>query len=198
MSVLVSLPELSSFLGGVDSSEDALLEALLDHVEGLFQERVGRRLRPYQAKQDGRVEVRDGTGSCMLTLDYPIAALTAPIKIGRDTSNPTETLDPTDVDVLVFTAGRRAIHRTDGGVWGCANEPRTVHVTYDAAADVPSHAKLAVKRVCALIYRQRGSEDASEETIGGYTRRMAKFGRDFVDDDPIWKLAVDAEWDPSL
>jgi len=46
--------------------------------------------------------------------------------------------------------------------------------------------QLAIKRVVAQIYRQRGSEDATREQIGPYVRNLS----DLVTTDPLWRRAV--------
>lgn len=191
---LVTLAEQKTFLGIAVTTFDTVVQSILDHVEDLLVTQCGRRHRPFSAAQTARAEVRDGTGTDRIVLDYVVAALTS-VKIGRDSSAPNETLDITDVDVLAYAVGKRTLVRVDGGSFGGRGEPRVVHVTYNAAADLPDFCKLAVKRATALIYRQLGSEDAASESIAGYSRTMAKFGRDFVDDDPIWKMAVDSASD---
>lgn len=189
--VLITLAEMQRFLD-VDDDGDVIQE-VLDHVEGLFLQQCGRRLRPFIATADGRTEVKSGTGSCELVLDYPIDDITS-IKISADSdfSDPDESLDPDDADEVRWTVGERTIYRADGGTFGNAGERRVVQVVYDHAADKPDAAKLAVKRATAMIYRQRGTEDAARYSLSGYSQDQAKFGRDFVDDDPIWKMAVDA------
>lgn len=200
--VLVSLPDQLDFLGGdVPATEEPIVQAIIDHVEDLFLKQTNRHERPFLATTDttARVEVKDGTGSDVLLLDYNISALATDITLGRDTADLDETLTYNDVDEVVWVAGKRMIQRTDGGVWGAAGSPRYVRVTYKAAADLPEMPQLAIKRIVAQIYRQRGSEDASTESVGGfYSRSMAKFGREFVDDDPIWLFAVRSEWEPRI
>lgn len=197
MSDLVSLPEARSFLGNPPTEDDALIEALLNDTEGLLESHCNRSERPFSPVIASRTEVRDGTGSAYLFLDYPIGDVTS-IKLGYDAIDPDETLDPDDLEVVTWAVGSRRIARVDGGKFGCADRSRYVHITYATQADLPEMAKLAVKRVTALIYRQRGAEDATEENIGGYSRVLAKFGRDFMGDDPIWKLAVQSLWEPRV
>lgn len=186
---LVSLPEIRSFLADPPSADDTVLSAILEYVEGLFESETGRSSTPFAAAGSNRTEVKDATGGPEIFLDYPVAVLTS-VNLGYDPANPAETLDVADKNVVTYAVGSRRLSRTDGGVFGVAGKPRYVQVVYNHQADLPEPAKLAIKRVCALIYRQRGSEDAAEETIGGYSRRMAKFGREFVDDDPTWRLGV--------
>ena len=190
--VLLSLADVKSFIGNVPASDDAVLQSILDSVEDLFLAECNRRERPFLATADtsNRTEVHDGTGTRFLTLHYPISTVQANITLGRSTSDPDETLDYTDVDVLVYVAGKRTIERTDGGIWGAADTPRYVHVTYRAQADKPEGPKLAFKRVCASVYRQRGSEDVSSESLGGfYSRDLA----DVANSDPVWRAAVASE-----
>ncbi len=182
---LVSVSELKTFLEISGSDDDTLLGDLLDHAEGLFESETGRKDTPFIAAASARSEVRDGTGSAELYLDYPISAITS-ISLGFDSSNFVETLNPSDPDVVVWGAGKRRIQRVDGGVFGRLDKPRYVTTVYDFQADLPEEAQLAIKRVVGQIYRQRGSEDATREEIGGYVRSLSKL----VDTDPLWRRAV--------
>lgn len=182
---LCTLTELKHLVTGTPAADDTLLQELLDAVEDHFVRECGRTLRPFSAAITGRVEWRDGTGDCELYLDYPVGTLTE-ILIGRDATDPDETLDFTDVDVLVYTAGRRRLVRTDSGSFGARNQPKIVRVTYTTAADLPTDCALAVKRVTAAIYRQKGSEDVTHESIEGYSRDL----KTIAADDPIWGAAV--------
>lgn len=198
--VLVSLAEMQRFLGDPPSEDSDAIQEILNHVEDLFLKACGRHDRPFLATADttARTEVKDGTGTRYLFLDYPISDLSTDITLGIDTSDLIETLEYDDVDSVVWVAGKRMIERTDGSVWGCYSTPRYVRVTYKAAADMPETPKLALKRATALIYRQRGTEDASRYSLSGYSQDQAKFGREFVDDDPIWLMAVNATREPRL
>lgn len=184
----VTLAELKTFLGISSSADDTLLQAILDGAEQQFLADCNRRERPFAASATDRTEVHDGTGSHVLTLDYPISDVDA-IKLGLDVTNPDETLDDTDVEVVVWVAGKRTIERTDGGVWGAAGHPRYVHVTYDAQEDKPDEAKTAIKRLAASLWRQLGSEGAAIEGLDGYSRTLAK-------DDPFYAMAVASQWEP--
>jgi hypothetical protein len=157
---LVSLADLQTFLSV--SGDDALLTDLLEHLEALFESETGRAGMPFQDAANDQAEVHDGTGSAHLYLNYPISNIDS-VKIGYDESDPIETLDPTDVDELTYTVGHRRLSRTDGGTFGLAGKPRSVHVQYDTQADLPEDAQLAIKRAVAQVYRQRGSEDATFE-----------------------------------
>jgi hypothetical protein len=184
---LVSLADVQTFLG--ISGDDALLTDLLEHLEALFESETGRTGKPFQAAASDRAEVHDGTGSADLFLEYPISNIDS-VKLGYDSSDPDETLDPTDVDELTYAAGHRKISRTDGGTFGLAGSPRFVHVQYDTQADLPEDAQLAIKRAVAQVYRQRGSEDSTFEMFGQgqYQRRLSNI----VADDPLWQRAVAA------
>ncbi len=206
--VLVTLTDAKAHLRVTATGDDALIQSIIDPLESLFLAQAGRSTRPFATAATGVVEVKDGTGTPLLMLDYPIAAITS-IKIGRDFTAPVETLDPTNVQVIVFATGGRAVWRTDGGVWGelvgsrvgaittaygstgfagqASNGARIVQVTYDHAADLPDSPKLAIKRAVAGVYRQIGSEDAQSERLpDGYSRVMAEV----VTADPMWTLAL--------
>lgn len=189
--ILVTLAELKTFLGVTASTDDALLQSILDVVEQQFLAECNRRERPFVASAaNNRAEVRDGNGSHVLTLDYAISDVDS-IKLGFDSSDPDEELDPDDVEEVVWVAGKRTITRTDGGSWGWVDAPRYIHVQYDTQADAPDVPKTALKRMCGLIYRQLGSEGSSRESLANYTRDLAR-------DDSIWMAAVAAEWEPRV
>lgn len=182
---LVSVEDLQTFLELSSGTDDALLGDLLDHAEGLFESECGRKDAPFTAADTARSEVKDGTGSPELYLDYPISDVTS-ISIGFDSLNFEDTLDPDDPDVVVWGAGSRRIERVDGGIFGRLGKPRYLTILYDFQADLPEEAQLAIKKVVAQVYRQRGSEGATREQIGSYIRTMAKQ----VKDDPLWRRAV--------
>lgn len=184
---LVTVADLKTFLDVSGSGDDTLLEDLLDHTEALFEAEAGRIETPFTAAAESRTEVHDGTGLRTLSLDYPIAVMTT-VKIGYDADNPFETLDPSDICVLTFGVGSRRLNRTDGGIFGLAGKPRYVHVTYNHGDDLPGNAKMAIMRVVAQVYRQRGSEDAKYENVGGYIHNLSHL----IAEDPFWLRAVAA------
>lgn len=185
---LVSLSELKTYLGDAPaSSDDALLTDLLEHVEALFESETGRSAVPF-ATGTSRTEVKDGTGSDTMFVDYPIASISA-IKLGFDATDPVETLAVADRNVVTFAVGSRRIARTDGGKFGRAGAPRYVQVEYTFQTSLPEDAQMAIKSVCALAYRRRGAEEATRESVEGYTRDLA---RDIAAADPFWARAVAA------
>lgn len=184
-SALVPTADAIAFLGSIPAGSDAVLEQLIDDVETLFLAQCGRSARPFQAAETGRVEVKDGTGSRFLWLDYEATALTE-LVIGFDFTDPDETLDTTDVQVLAWHANSRRIVRRDGGRFGCLGEADVVRVTYDAAADLPRDVAVAITRVVASVWRQRGSEDVKAERIGPYDATYTAV----AEQEPLWQLAV--------
>lgn len=185
---IVSLPEFKAHLGIVGVSEDdTVLTQILDDVEAIYESETGRSAAQFQAAVVGRTEVFDGTGSNELFLDYPIAALTS-VKLGYDPAVPDETLNVADKRVVTFGIGLRRLARTDSRTFGQFGQPRYVHVVYNAAADLPANAKLAIKSVAALAYRRRGSEEAKSETIGASTSR--EMIEALATQDPFWCAAV--------
>jgi hypothetical protein len=184
---LVAVDELKNFLDVSGGSDDELLTDLLEYVEDVFEGETGRTDAPLVAAATARTEVHDGTGCETIFLDYPISDVTT-VKLGQDVSDPIETLDPTDIDELTFGAGSRKLTRTDGGIFGLAGKPRYVHITYNHQGDLPGNAKLAIIRVVAQVYRQRGSEDAKYENVGGYIHNLSHL----IAEDPLWARAVAA------
>jgi hypothetical protein len=143
----------------------------------------------YTAAATARTEVLDGTGSSRLYLAYPIAALTS-IKLGYDSTAPTETLDATNKSVVVYGVGSRLITRTDGGVFGTVRQARYVEVVYDHAGNLPEDAKLPIMEVAASAYRNRGSEGMKSETVGSFYS--------YTRDDAVAAAANNVNWQLSV
>jgi hypothetical protein len=134
---LVTLAELKDYLGDAPaSSADSLLTELISNVQSVFEAETGHSPGSFIAAGTGRTEVKDGTGSANLYLDYPVAALTS-VKLGYDPASPDETLDVTSKLVIVFSSDSRRIS-TDR--WRKVREARPVslrQVVYDNGADLP-------------------------------------------------------------
>lgn len=190
MSDLVSLAEEKVFLEIPEATtgDDTLITDLLEHAEDLLESDAGRTDTPFKAAATGQTEVHDGTGTRNMDLSYKISDITS-ISLGFDSSDFVETLDPDDPDVAVWGVGHRRISRVDGGRFGLAGKPRYITVLYDHQADLPEVAQLAIKRLVAEVYRQRGSEEASREQIGTYIRSMGTVTAKF---DKVWERAVAA------
>ena len=188
MSDLVSLAEAKVFLEipVATTGDDTLLTDLLEHAEGVFESDAGRKSVPFTAAASARSEVRDGTGTRHIDLDYDISDVTS-ISLGFDSSDFVETLDPDDADEVVWGTSQRRITRVDGGRFGSADWPRYITVVYNHEADLPEEAQQAIKRLVEQVYRQRGSADATKETIGGYTRDLSNL----MASDPLWRQAVE-------
>ena len=189
---LVTLAEAQAFLNIAAGVDEATIQALLEEMQALFEAACNRHERPFAASV-ARTEVKNGTGTSTLFLDYPITTVTS-VKLGYDSTAPDETLDPTDKTVLIWGAGGEVLTRVDGGVFGSLDQPRYVQVVYTTAELFPSIARLAVLRATALAYRQRGSEDARAERIGGYSTDLAKL----LEDQPDWQAGVAACWVPRI
>jgi hypothetical protein len=181
---LATLAEFETMcLGGVVASEATVRQAYLDMAEAFFERECGRSAVPFVAAQSARAEIRDGTGTNMVFLDYGITTLTS-ITLGYDHTDPVETLTIPD---LLYAAGERRVVRLDG-YFGCFGAPRYVKVTYDAAADLPADAKLAVLTGAAALYSRRGEEGVKSETAGPYS--ITYRDQETVGLSPIWRAAV--------
>mgnify|MGYP001563856679 CR=1 FL=1 len=189
---LVTIAELESFLNVSSGTDTTLLTALLDEVQTLFEAACNRHERPFAASAS-RTEVQHGTGTASLFLDYPATAITS-VKLGYDPAVPDETLDPADKTVVIWGAGADRLTRVDGGVFGTLDQPRYVQVVYTTGELFPAPARLAVLRGTATVYRQRGSEDARAERIGGYSTDLAKL----LEDHPEWQAGIAACWVPRV
>jgi hypothetical protein len=185
MPELFEMGELMDFLGedATDTDLTAQVEDLADRVEALLNAECGRSDRPFQAAELAREEIHDGTGGRTLYLDYPVTTLTA-VALGTDPDEPEVELEVADPTKVQFRAGHRRIRRLDGA-FGCQGDPGFVHVTYDAAADIPAFAGLAVMRRVASLWRNRGSEDATSERYGGAAVELVNGAPD-----EVWKRVV--------
>lgn len=196
MSELVSLEDMAAHLGLAEADaagQEKLLVSLIAGVQDKFERACGRDQRPYVDAQDARVEIFEGTGTNRLWLGYCPRTVTR-VSIGTDPANPVEVLDVTDPAVLLFGVTSRRIVRMDGGVFGVRGVPLAVRVTYDAAADLPPTAQLAVMAGVAQIYRRLGAEAAKMERIGSYTVEYAPL----IEGDPIWSFGVRECREPRL
>jgi hypothetical protein len=132
---------------------------------------VARRMGTYTFGENTRVDYAvDATGLEYIHLpDAPITAVTA-IKIGRDSSNPVNTLDPTDPDVVVWYAYGK-IERTDGGKFGTyKREKKYILVSYTAgwtADSLPEDVRLGLKLLVGYLWRSRGREAVKNELLSG-------------------------------
>lgn len=204
MSDLVPFQELQEFINtpkALAEGVGGVLELTLDQVEEFLLEDLNRNRIPFQVAEPARSEIHDGTGSNSVWLDYPIAAVTDPILLGHDPTNPEEELDPTDPTEIVVLVGDRRIRRVGGGgtlglvtrrrrrggpCFGPWAEPGFVHVTYDTDDDLPGPAKLAVIRGTTLIYNQRGVEETKRHRLPDLTLDL----KSFISDMPEWRQCV--------
>lgn len=183
--VLATLAEVKSYLGvssttPVDfpdvSAFDTYLQDLVDNVEAILSEECAVE---FAAAGDIADEARDGTGTDVIYSKFPIATLTS-VKTGIDSSAPDETLDsiPDEVD----SDGRRVIRR--GGCWQLGL--KNIYLTYATDGYAPRVAKQALLEGSAFLYRRRGKEHVSSQTIGemGSIEAAARF--DFL---PAWTRA---------
>jgi hypothetical protein len=191
MSDIVSLADLKAYLGDAPaSSDDVLLQALLDNVEALYERATLRPAGYYKAAATAVTEVLDGTGSPRLWLTYPIAALTS-VTLGYGS---TELLSLSDPDAIGYGVGSRVVTRTDGGWFGTVDQKRYVTVVYDHQGNLPEDAKLPIMQVVASLYRARGSEGMRSETVGSfysYTREDADAWAT-AEGNVLWQLSVEA------
>lgn len=195
MADLATAEDLALLLGLTDAQAELaedLLTSLLDGAESLFEADTGRSAIPFLAAQSGRVEIRDGSRSRKLWLDYPVSAVTAAV-IGVDVASPDVTLTVADARSIVWRVGKRELVRTDGGCWqsGC---PSFVKVTYNAQADLPEDAKAAVLRLAAAMWGQRSTLTAgvASETLDNYsvTYVTQSAFAEVARQDPAWAIAV--------
>lgn len=187
MADLVSVSALIDYLGEANPDQEVLV-SLLDGAEALFEVECGRAHRPFGLGIASRTEVQDGTGTPELFLDYPATSLVS-IKLGFDPTDPDDTLDVTDPDVVKIDPRiRQRLVRTDGESFGELGAPLSVQVVYATADDVPNDASIAVLRVAAALYNNRGAEASTAERLGSYSIDLEAIAKA----DPVWQAAVAA------
>lgn len=185
MATLVTLEDFHDFLGGEVVAEAGVRGEILTDVQATFLRECARESAPFVDAQTAKVERHKGTGSHVLFLDYPVAVLTS-VVLGFDSTAPDLTLDVADKKVLIYEVGSRKLTRVDGGRFGGFGWPSYVHVTYNAAADLPTDARLAILRKAAAIYWRRGSEDTATEAASGFATSYSS------EADLVWAEAVSA------
>lgn len=189
---IVTVAELKEYLGDAPaSSDDALLEALLDNVEALYERACLRDVGFFRASDTDLTEVLDGTGSRNLWLSYPIAAITS-ITLGYDSAAADETLTVASKAVVSYGVGSRLVTRTDGGWFGLVGQRRYVEVVYDHQGNLPADAKLPIMQVASSLYRNRGSEGMKSETVGSFYSYTRDDAESIAANNLLWQLSVEA------
>lgn len=185
---IVTLAEFKAYLGEDPgaSANDTFWTALLDNVEALFESATLRPPGYYTAAATGREEIKDGTGSRSLWLDYPVDVLTS-VTLGWDSS---EVLDLTDRAVIHYAEGSRVLRRTDGGWFGTVGQAGYVAVVYNHQGNLPADAKLPIMEVAAGMYRNRGSEGMKSETVGSFYSYTREDAQTVAETNANWQLAV--------
>lgn len=183
----IDLDDAKAYLAVQDTASDDLITAILLSVEEQFHADCNRRDRPFiQTEQTDRIEVKPGTGSSYLYLDYPIKELKI-AAIGYAGHNPRILPD----SAISWTTGLRAVARIDGGLWGSKDLPNYLRITYDALPDAPALVRIAILRAVAALYRQIGAEDTTRERLSSYERDL----RQVYSGDQVWLSAVKAEYE---
>jgi hypothetical protein len=187
MSDIVTLDELKLYLGDAPASaDDELLQALLDNVEAMYERDTLHELGFYTAAATGRTEIKEGTGSKSLWLDYPVDVLTS-VTLGYDSS---EVLNLADRTVIYYSTGSRKLTRTDGGWFGDVGQAGYVEVVYDHLGNLPEDAKLPIMEVVASLYRNRSAEGMKSETLGAFYS--------YTKDDAQASAATNVNWQASV
>lgn len=200
MAELASTDELALALGLSEVQadlQDDYLAFLLDQAEVLFTTATHRSGVPFQAAEDGRIEILEAPVGRTLWLDYPVSEVTDVI-VGADLLNPDTTLDPTDAADLIWRAGKRDVVRMDEP-WsprrGLDCAPVFVQVTYDAQADLPLDAKAAVLSLARAGYHAAATASGTiqSESLDNYSVTYATAVQAMTTAqavDPAWALAV--------
>jgi hypothetical protein len=176
---LLTLDDLKSYLGNQDSDHDAFLDLMLDVVETMLEGKTGQNFAAGGAVTD---EPQDGKGTPWLYLDRPPSAVSA-IKVGQDVSDPDDTIDV--ADIVVDQANSRLIYLNSRifpkGI-------RNIFVTYTAAENLPALAKAAVMEGTTYLYRRRGREHITGESLGELGTINLMNAR--LERLPVWQAAI--------
>jgi hypothetical protein len=193
--LVLTWQEVSNWL---DLPQEHADEMFLMRRAEAIESHVNKFLAGYRIGQVSRTDQTvDGTGTKTLASpEAPLTALTA-IKLGYDKTDPDDTLDPTDVNYIVFTPAGR-ITRTDGGTF--PRKEQCVHLTYTAGwteDTIPPEVTDAVSVWIAYMYRSRGAEASKSETHAGvytHTRAAMKEAPGVIDMLMPYKRPVARTW----
>jgi hypothetical protein len=186
---LVEVDEQQLFMGLTAGTDDDLLDALIAETQALFENEIGRSGSPFGAAITGRTEIHQaGSGSTVLSLDYPIASITS-IVAGRDVALPDETILAADTTIVVWQAGSRELYRVDGGYWQRWN-PTWVKVVYTTLADEPLDVKLAIKEKVAERYYLKDKHGFSSITRGARSWTLGEGGGNAAATGSAWDAAI--------
>ena len=182
---LLTLPDVKTHLGLEGNEDDVLLSNLLTQTVALLESELGRSKLPFQGAQTARIEVRDGTGTGTLVLDYVPTAITS-IKLGEDSAVPDETLAVADKKVLAWGVNDRVLRRVDGKKFGELDRPRYVELTYNAAEDLPQMVRTLVLRTVGALFGTRGREGRGALSEGGISEDF----REQLYRDPLFEAVM--------
>ncbi len=182
MADLISLDEIKSYMGGQQelAEHDDLLQLLAGVLEDALQSETGQTFAAGGSVTD---EPHDGSGTSYLYLNRPPVSLSAAIKVGQDPTSPDATIDTSYIVVdpdqwrLIYKNNCRFVRGT-----------RNIFVSYTAAANLPDRAKMAIAEGVAYLFRRRGREHITADSLGEFgTISMLSSRMDFL---PMWRKAV--------
>ncbi len=161
MAELVTLSEVKDWLNDQSKDRDAMLTVLFGVVQTMLEGRTGQ---DFSDATTGLTDQPfDGTGTELLVMPRPPSALNADIKVGQDVSDPDDTLLQADI---IAVPEKQWLMYKSGKVF--PKGLRNLFIDYDAAANFPALAKLAVLEATAYLWRRIGKEHVSAETIGEF------------------------------
>ena len=155
---LANLDDLKDYLPRSEPGDDAILQPLLDMLEGLLEDETGQLFTVGAAIID---DPHDGKGTSILSLNRPPVTVDAAIKVGQILASPDATIPA--ADIIVDQAEMRLIYK---GAAIFTEGIRNIFVTWTAADNLPSLAKAAILEATAFIYHRRGGEHVRGRSEG--------------------------------
>lgn len=149
MASLVSVEQAKQYLGISSSDQDALLEAMIEHISAEVERRCGR---PFTRRSFVETILRARADAYVVLRQRPVLAIT---RVTDDATG--AAIDPEDVVV-----------DAEAGIVHLPQRVRQVTIEYDAGYDVtPPDVQGAVLAIVAAVWQDR-TRSASQLAIGDY------------------------------
>lgn len=157
--MICTLAEIKADLGLADTVDDAVLQLLIDSLEGRFESHLNRSL----LRTVGAVELFDGGEHCLLVARFPVETVTSVHQSADQTWDATTLLDGADGEFIVnYQRGR--LYYGHGGFdwpWGVQNIRVVYTGGYVAGGTLPGAGQTAMpdgirhafKLQCAFLWR---------------------------------------------
>lgn len=161
---------------------NTIIPGIRDSVEALLEEQTSQIFGPEEALTQ---EAYDGTGEHIMYSRRPIKELDL-IEFRYLPDDIQETYSSDDImDGVTFKVGKRRIYSR---VFKFPRGYDNVLLSYTASANQPFIAKQAVSEAVAMIWRNRGSEDARSEQKGTFQHVLLRGMKELK----FWPQAIES------